>query len=481
MALTPEGLVIKRYATLLAEKRQRAIERYQDLVTPGDDVDVSDSSALGRLIALTIPSETDLWEAVQQVYSAFNPNAATGVSLDNLVSIAGIVRFSNTRTTSQAVFKGDVGTVVPRNSVVTSQTTSERFNVVGNVTIGPENAVGVDVVVLQALPNTIYSVAYSSGFGVDTASYTSLASTSIQQILQGLAAEINTNHPLLTAVVSGDTLLINSSDIFQTKDFIVTDNLGIVKASNIGELAAEDFGPINQPTNTITTITTPVLGWDSVYNPTPASPGRFSETDEELRNRFRESKYERASNILEALYTSLMALPDVTELMIYENDSDVYDENGVPPHAFMPVILGGIGSEIATTIWRNKPLGIRSHGNTSVTIFDSQSFPHVISFERPNPVPIFITLNITVDNRFPAEGAVEIRNQLVEYFANHGIGNDVIYSRLFTPINKVAGHQVDSMFIGTSSNPTQTRNIVIPFNALATVNPENIVINITGQ
>lgn len=481
MALTPEGLVIKRYATLLAEKRQRAIDRYQDLVTPGDSVDVSDSSALGRLIALSIPSEADLWEAVQQVYNAFNPNAAIGYSLDDLVELGGLVRFRNTRTTSQAVLKGDVGTTIPRNSVVSSPTTSQRFNLVGNVILGPDNAVGIELTVVQVVPNTAYTISYSSGTGTESITYTSTAAPTTQQILSGLAAIINSEHPLLMARVDGDVLVVDSSDIFQTKNFSATDNLGIVKATNLGELSAEDYGPISQPTNTITTITTPVLGWDSVYNPTPASPGRFEETDEQLRNRFRESKYERASNILESLYTALMSLDDVTELMIYENDSDVYDENGVPPHSFMPVILGGIGSEIANTIWRNKPLGIRSHGNTSVTIFDSQSFPHVISFERPNPVSIFITLNITADNRFPAEGASRIRDELVSYFSNHGIGNDVIYSRLFTPINKIPGHQVDSMFIGTSANPTQTGNITIPFNGLATVNPDNIVINVTGQ
>lgn len=480
MALTPEGLIIKKYADLLADKKQRAIERFQDLVGPNEEVDVSDSSILGRLIALTIPSEVDLWEAVQQDYDAFNPNAATGISLDNLVALSGLVRFTSAPTMAQAVFTGDSGTIVPAGSVISSPTTSERFDVASSIAIGPQKATSV-VVEVSVTEKAKYVLSY---FGLASASVVEIdvsseANPTEQSILQGLFTEIVTNHPLLRARLEQNNLTVESSDLFQVKDFTASNNLAIVKASNIGTVTSEKVGGISQPTNTITSITTPVLGWDSVYNPTPAIPGRLEETDTELRQRFRVSKYERASNILEALYTSLIAIPEVTELAIYENDTDVYNSDGVPPHSFMPVILGGEGDEIARTIWRNKPLGIRSHGNTSVTIVDSQGFPHEIGFERPNPVPVFITMNLTVSDDFPSSGAIDIRNKLVEYFYGLGIGTDVIYSRLFTPINEIKGHQVDSMFIGTASNPTGVTNIVVPFNGLATVEPENIIINTT--
>jgi len=122
--LTPEGLVIKRYSEILEEKRARAVSRFLDLVGPNDTVDTSDSSTLGRLIALSIPGEADLWEAAQEVYSAFDPNAAYGVALDNLVALGGIERFQESFSTVQAVFTGDAGTFISQGSTVRATTTS---------------------------------------------------------------------------------------------------------------------------------------------------------------------------------------------------------------------------------------------------------------------------------------------------------------------------------------------------------------------
>ena len=61
MALTAEGLVIKRLSELLAERRQLAVQLFQDLTPPNGVVDTSTSSALGRLIDLSCPSDADLW------------------------------------------------------------------------------------------------------------------------------------------------------------------------------------------------------------------------------------------------------------------------------------------------------------------------------------------------------------------------------------------------------------------------------------
>ena len=70
--LTNEGFEIKRLADLKADDDALAVELFQDLVSPGDIVDTSASSTIGRLIGLHIPSLADLWEVAQQVYLAFD-------------------------------------------------------------------------------------------------------------------------------------------------------------------------------------------------------------------------------------------------------------------------------------------------------------------------------------------------------------------------------------------------------------------------
>ena len=166
------------------------------------------------------------------------------------------------------------------------------------------------------------------------------------------------------------------------------------------------------------------------------------------------------------------------EVRVYENDTDIVDENGVPGHSFMPVVSGGSSEEIGAAIWKNKPLGILSFGNTSVVVSDSQGFAHEISFERPNPVVVYITINITTDDSFPSNGEDAIRASLIDYFIeNFGIGDDIIYSRLYTPINRVPGHQVDSMYIGRDPSPDSQSNLQIGFNEIANLSSVNIVIN----
>lgn len=477
MALTAEGLVIKRLSELLAERRQLAVQLFQDLVPPNGVVDTSTSSTLGRLIDLSCPSDADLWEAIQQVYSAFDPNSATGIPLDNLVALGGITRFQNTYTTAQALFTGDNGTLIPSGSVVSSATTGERFNVLASVALSPSVAAGAVFSVTNVQNNAVYTITYARLTSSSTVSFTSSASATQASIVAGLKAEIDANHPSLVATIIGSTLKVDLADIFQTVTFSKSSNIGITKVTKLGDVQAEDFGPIEQPVNTITTIATPVLGWDSVTNPISANTGRFKETDAELRERFRVSKFERASNILEALYSALINLDAVEQVVIYENDTDVTDAKGIPAHSFLPIVLGGISTNIAQTIWENKPLGIRSFGNTSVTIYDSQGFPHDIGFERPNPVNVYISIEIVTDSNYPQDGDDVMKTAIAAYMEqNFGIGDDVVYSRLYTPVNSVPGHQVLDMSIGTSPNPTGKVNIPVDFNELFSLDPNNITI-----
>lgn len=479
--VTDSGFLIKRLADILADDRALAVQLFQDLVQPGDTVDVSDSSALGRLISLAAPSEADLWEAAQEVYAAFDPNSATGIALDNLVAYAGITRKEQTFTTSSILVAGDTNTLIPVGQTISSSTTSEQFTTVGAISLSPSSASGITVSVVTLQNSTVYSINYSNTTSTNTITFTSDASATYDEILNGLRTVIIGAHPSLTATVVGTgvtgTLIINRNDIFQTVNFTTTDNLGILKVRTVGEVIATVAGVIVQPANTIDTILTPMLGWDSVINPIAATPGTERETDEELRLRFRNGKYDRATNTLDAIYSALINLDNVSEVTIYENDTSIVDSNGVPAHSFLPIVVGGLSTDIANAIWENKPIGILSYGNTTVSINDIQGFAHQVSFSRPNSLVIYISIDITTDVNFPANGNDAIKSAIIQYFAdNLGTGDDVVYSRLYTPINSVPGHEVVSLKIGTSPSPTGTSNIVVPFDSIASISAVNIVI-----
>jgi len=475
--VTDQGFVIKRLAEILADDRALAVQLFQDLVQPGDIVSTDDFSALGRLISLAAPSEADLWEAAQEVYAAFDPNAATGIALDNLVAYGGLTRKEQTFTTSSILVAGDTNTLIPVGQTVSSSTTGEQFTTTGAISLAASNASGITVSVVTLQDSTAYTITYADTTTSNTITYTSDGSATVAEILSGLQSVIAGGHPTLTSSVVGTTLVIDRNDIFSTVNFTTSVNLGINKVRTIGEVIAVNAGVIEQPANTIDTILTPMLGWDSVINPVAASPGEDRETDEELRLRFRNGKFDRATNTYDAIYSALINLDNVTEVTIYENDTSTVDGNGVPAHSFLPIVSGGLSQDIGNAIWENKPTGILSYGNTSVNVTDIQGGTHVVSFSRPNPVVIYISMDITTDVNFPANGNDAIRSAILSYFsANFGTGDDVIYSRLYTPINSVAGHEVNSLFIGTSPSPTGVVNVVIPFDSIASISSINIVI-----
>lgn len=479
--ITDQGFTLKRLQDILNEQNRKAQELFQDLVASGEIVDTSTSTALGRLIALDAPGDADLWEVAQQCWSAFDPNSATGISLDNLAQYGGIARFPASASTATALFAGDNGTLITGGSVVRSLDNNE-FSVSGSVALSPSQSAGITLAVSVVSNAALYTLTYTAGItGSNTISYTSSGAATANEIVTGIKAIIDSSHPLLSASLVGDTLVVDMVDVFQSSTFSTGSNLAITKVKKVGQLVAVEVGVINQDANTITEIVTPVLGWDSVTNPLDASPGRLVETDEELRLRFRNTKLERSSNILDSLYSALLNVDGVQELAIYENDTDITDANGVLPHSFFPVVLGGSSQIIAETIWQNKPMGIKSQGNTIIPITDTQGFLHNIGFERPTPVVVYISMTLSLNPeapiQFPSDGADQIRAAIQTYASeNFGVGKDVVFSRLFTPINSVPGHQIDSLFIGTTPSPVGMSNISVDFDKISSFSSVNISI-----
>lgn len=476
--ISDQGFTTKRMTEILSDLRAEATALLQDQVSPGDVVDVSDSSALGRLIAIVSPSITDLWEAAQQNYAAFDPNTATGIALDNLVALGGIVRQAQTFAVAQVILTGDTGTTVVLGATVGSSVSSSQWTLIAPVTLNSVGVSGGSFTPLVVSNNTAYTITYQTNTTTNTITYTSGTNATATNIVAGLSSVISLSHPSFTSNINGNILTISRVDPFSTVNITTSSNLGQTKSQKVGEVRSVNAGPVSSEVNTITNILTPQLGFDSVTNPLPASGGVDMETDEELRTRFRETKFERAASTVDSIYSALIDLSTVEQVVVYENDTNSTDDKGIPAHSFMPIVLGGVSEEIAQAIWENKPVGIRSFGDTSILIYDTQGFAHNVAFKRPEPVPIYITLNLTKEDTYPGSGDDDIRNAIIQFFEdNQGIGDDVVYSRLYTPINTVPEHFVNSLRIGTSPNPTGMTNILIDFDQIATISSANILIN----
>ena len=206
------------------------------------------------------------------------------------------------------------------------------------------------------------------------------------------------------------------------------------------------FRSSNTAEGTITTITNPKLGIESVTNVKPFEGGRNTETDAEFRERYYKSvDFAGGVNIdaiIAEVYESVEAVIAVTG---EENDTDFESESGLPPHSFEVVAYGGLDEEIAKAIFRRKAAGIQTFGNTTVSVLGASGQTFDISFSRPTPVKVWVRVtDLVTDQHFPLDGVEQIKRSLVSFIGGNtrgglNIGQDVIRVVLPTEVLKVPG------------------------------------------
>lgn len=481
--LSRQGLEIKTLDDVLTDYKTQAASIFSDLVPAGDVVDVTGDSALGRMIGVVAPAEASLWEALQQVFDSMNPTTAIGIALDNIVALSGITRLPAQATRAQVMLEGDQNIVInsPQGKAYSSST-QRVFSILNPVTMNLTGASGIGVFPTTVTNNTDYRFSYSTdGVNFLDAIYTSPASgNTAQTIMDGLQNKVDTLFgSTFTTYQSNGRLYITRTDPFQIADFTVSVNIQVQKVRKLGIVIDDVVGPYPQEALAIDTISVPISGWDSVINPVAATTGRLTETDEELRERFRNSKFFQSQNIIEGILDALLNVAGVSDAIVYENDTGVVDSLGIPAHSFLPIVLGGLPSDVALAIWENKPTGIPSIGNTTVQIADSQGILHPISYRQPTEIPIYVKMTISNLGDMPGDADAQVKQKLVDYSDNNQfIGDDVIYSRLYTPINSVPGFTVNSLTIGTAPNPTGMTNISIGYDQVGVISADHITVTI---
>lgn len=243
-------------------------------------------------------------------------------------------------------------------------------------------------------------------------------------------------------------------------------------------VTAQVMGPKTASVGTLTTIGSPEYGWQSVTNLTPVTPGRDVETDEQLRIRQARSQSTPGQSVIDALRGAVANLEGVIHSKIYENKEDTTNADGLPPHSIHTVVLGGTDQDIWDTLRLKSSIGLTYVGTEEGYSVDSTGNPQLIRFSRPTAVPIYIAITLTAKAGWPTDGADRLKDALVAWGTeNQDIGQEVIQSQLYDPVNTVPGHSITSMFIGTAADPTTTDDITIAVNAIASFDQARITVN----
>lgn len=388
--VTPTGFNRKRLEEILSDNKD-------DFgVVFGDNLNTTPESPDGQIIGIVSASQSELWEIAEAVYNAFNPSAATGNTLSNLVQINGITRQAAVASVVTLTINGNNGTVIPSGSLVST---------------------------------------------------------------------------------------IDNSITFATDTEVIIPVSGTITV----EATATVTGPIPAVAGTITQIDTPVTGWDTVNNLADAVEGDNEESDIELRARRERSVARAAKGILDTIIAEVLNVNAVEEAFIYENDTLIVDPaTNTPGKAFQVVVLGGVDADIARAIFDEKPIGIEAFGTTTVNVADSQGNLNPISFTRPTTVDIYVEVDTETFSNYPPDGADRIKQAIVDYAngllvegRSFGVGDDIIQTRLYTPVNTVEGHSPTAIKIGTTASPTLENDITIDFDEVSEFTIANITVNET--
>jgi hypothetical protein len=363
-------------------------------------------------------------------------------------------------------------------SVAINSSTQDEYALDAEVTITSLNASFLSISVNTVSNATLYRVTIA---GTDY-DYTSDADATLSEILTGVRDVIDLASGI-SAIINNETQSVEVTiDIPSATS--ASANLTIDIVGTNGDFTALVDGPQILPSLALDSIGTPVSGWDEVRNLSSGVQGKVVESDEDFAIRRAQSVGISAENTIDALASNLRQIQDLTAVLIVENDTSTYDAiNDLDPQHLWVIVQGGADQEVVDTIATIKPAGIGLKGTeTGTYVVPSTGQEKEIRFERPTPVNPYIWVEITTNPlEYPATGSDDIKSAIKDYFdANQDIGEDLLYSRLYTPINQVSGHYVTKLILSetviTGSEPGDPTNIVADPDEIIVIDTSRITV-----
>lgn len=452
--LTDSGFNIKRLPIIKEEIETSLKNRINQ------NIDLRAESIFGQFVGLESELATIFWEVLQDIYLSQYPDYATGNSLDYAVSINGVTRIEATPTSVNAVCYGTSGTILAAGREAKAKN-GDVYRTNTNTTITRLNAVECTISV-----DTVAIGNYTVQVGALNYTYTATGTDTAQDVIQGLY-DAMALAPLIR-ILQDDTLVIQvSSGIV----FDVSANLTINEVGTVVFFEAIEYGSKLLPIGNLDEIETPVFGWNRVNNLVDGIIGNDRETDEALRIRREQSISITATHTEKAIKSKVRQLDNVADVFALENNTETTDAFGTPRQFIWVIVEGGEDLEIATAIYNTVAGGIGTRGNQNITVQDEDGQDYIINFDRPTYIGVNIEIEYVRLENFPNNGEDLIKDALVNRGNQYLINEDLIYSRLYTPINTVQGVQVDSLTVNSAMS-----NIVTLSNEKIRILRENITL-----
>lgn len=242
-------------------------------------------------------------------------------------------------------------------------------------------------------------------------------------------------------------------------------------------------GAISASPNTINSIITPQLGWQSCTNPAAAVLGSPVETDAALRKRQAASVAQPAQSTLAAIVGAVAAVPGVTRYAGYENPTASPDANGLPAYSIAIVAEGGDATAIAQAIANKKTVGIPTAGTTTQTVADLYGIPRAIKFYQVAEQRVVVNITLHAISGYTSAIGAEVQAAIADYINSIPVGGNVLMGRLYGPANLNGAadgltYTVKTLTLGLYGGSQAAADIAIAFNQAAHCDPSDVIITL---
>lgn len=433
--ITENGFVRKTSEEIITDLETQWKDKF------GADSDLGEDSPNSILIGLAAAMSNELWMLAEDTYNSLNRNSASGVPLDNAMSLIGAERKDAAPSTANVSFRGDNNTVLPINTQVKQGSTGLVFQTTTENTISQGATNWMQVQIETVLDYTVYRF-YIDG---NTYDFASGLDANFAEIVAGLKAVIEGASLGLTITDEGDGLMtIQATDKNDIYDITFDSKMSVQKTQSLFGVEAIVVGANAVAAESISQISTSVSGLDSVLNYYAGETGRDKETDQEARLRSKQEITVVGFNFVDAIRAKVLdEVAGVSYCRVYENDSLEVDSDGIQPKSWEAVIEGGSNANIAAKLFQMKIAGMKQTGDVTVAVEDSLGVPQNIKFSRPSNLYFWVKVVIDSYNSeesFPADGEAAIKAALLEFADDYfNIGDVIVTQKFYKPVFEIEG------------------------------------------
>lgn len=420
--------------------------------TFGNSLDLGDKSIIGQMTGILAAGFASVWEKMEAVNSASDPDKASGAALEALCALTGTFRPRATYSAVVLTLTGTPTTLVIAGNKSETESTGKVFVHTSNGTI---TAVPAWVAGTFALEDRV---------------------TRLGAVYECITAGTSVSGP------SGD------DDDFTDGGTAHWTYLGQGTGAVDVEALAEETGPITAVARDITVKNTSVGGWDNVINLLDASAGRNAANDGELRLLREQELAMGGSATVNALRAELLEIDGVEGVTIFVNNTDTTNGDGVPPHAIEAMVDIAVGAEedqlVFDALLAGMPAGVATYssgaGAASGTATDDQGTEHTMKFSRPVDVPIYVNITVTVDaDTFPVDGADQIKLAITEWGDIQKTGKDAVSSAIAAQAFGIDGVlDVTACLIDDAPAPATNATVAISLRQRATYDTSRINVTV---